>query len=84
MISAPAAPLVCPGMIAAVTVQCVFLNATYPQDVPPVWLDSLEVTVNLVSDWCFSVRVYALVESLLPFLYNCDDRGGPIVTLINI
>ncbi len=53
MILAPAAPLVCLGMIVAVAVQCVYLDETYPQDVPLVCLDSLAVTVNLVSDYLF-------------------------------
>ena len=53
MISAPAAPPVCLGMTVSVTVQCVYLDETDPQDVLPVCQDSLEVTVNLVSDWHF-------------------------------
>ncbi len=57
MISAPAAPLVCLDMIVTVTVQCVYLDETYPQDVPPVCLDSLEVTVNLVSNWCLLIII---------------------------
>ncbi len=56
MILAPAAPGVYLGMIVTVTVQCVYLDETYPQDVPPVCLDSLAVTVNLVSDWCCLVN----------------------------
>ena len=61
MISAPAAPLVCLGTIAAVTVQCVYLDETHPQDVPPVCLDSLALTVNLVSDALLYEYIYALV-----------------------
>ncbi len=59
MISAPAAPLVCLGMIAAVTVLCASSYKTYPLDVPPPVC--LEGTVNLVSDWRIIARSMLLI-----------------------
>ena len=58
MILAPAAPLVCLDMIVTVSVQCVYLDEMYPQDVPSVYLDSLAVTVNLVSAIQFTQSVH--------------------------